>query len=129
MNSDPQAKAARAAAARRFARNLDAMVEASQREHAHGERAVVGWLVRALLGATALLLTGVAYGGWPLVLRGVALAGLALVWGMAGFWHGANARAAERPSAENPYDFQPGTRLTPRRRKTGISGHGPRGRR
>lgn len=77
MNPDPEARAARRAAARRLGRNVVAMTEASEAEFAQGEAAVAGCVLRVL----GLLLVGAVWAirerGWPAWGQAAAVCALA----------------------------------------------------
>ena len=78
MGSDTTPEAMRRATARRMARNLVAMTDASEAEFAEGERAVGAAMVKALLVSFGLAFVGILGSGWATWAQVAALAALAI---------------------------------------------------
>ena len=117
MPPDPRADALRRGTARRLARNVVAMSEASDAEFGQGEAFVAGAL-RKLAAAVVLLgLGAILASGWPvwgqllaIVAFAAAFAAVRIVW-----------MSHAPPPAPEPDPAPPFARLTPRRRHGGLS--------
>jgi hypothetical protein len=110
MDSDSTPEAMRRATARRMARNLVAMTEASQAEFADGERAVARAIVKVVLVVFGLAFAGIFGSGWATSVQIAALAILAagaVVLRIA--WLRLLPPPPETPPAPPPFE-----RLTPR---------------